>query len=76
MSLSSLRVVSLKRAVPRLPVGSVRFAHSDHGHHHHLPFQWKNRRAFAIKYTAFVTTGFMIPFIAVGYQLRKSQGSA
>lgn len=34
-----------------------------------MPFSHENRRAFAIKYFAFVGTGFSIPFIAVYWQL-------
>lgn len=35
----------------------------------HIPFDYKNRAAFATKLTAYLATGFAIPFIAAFYQL-------
>ncbi|KAG2135921.1 uncharacterized protein EDB93DRAFT_1254166 [Suillus bovinus] len=56
------------RAVP-----SARFVHG-HGEYHHLPFAWpgKKRVSFGIKLTAFLVTGFSIPFVAAKFQLNKS----
>ncbi|CCL98372.1 uncharacterized protein FIBRA_00367 [Fibroporia radiculosa] len=71
MSSSSLRLTTLARA-PRRSLGQVRLAHAEHGTHQHLPFTYKNKKAFAAKYFAFVCVPFSIPFIAAGYQLRKA----
>ncbi|KAF8165430.1 hypothetical protein B0H34DRAFT_689156 [Crassisporium funariophilum] len=51
-------------------------ARSAHGHYHHLPFNFPGQKkfAFATKVTLYLTLGFSIPFIAAGYQLRKSAG--
>ncbi|MCF1423289.1 cytochrome c oxidase VIIc family protein, partial [Mangrovimonas sp. AS18] len=47
-----------------------------HGEYKHIPFDYKNRAAFATKLTAYLATGFAIPFIAAFYQLSKSSGSS
>ncbi|KAF9812720.1 hypothetical protein IEO21_06028 [Rhodonia placenta] len=70
-----VRLTSLGR-VPRSPMGQLRLAHSEHTVHKHLPFDYTNKRAFAFKYTTFCVTAFSIPFIAVGWQLRKYRGAA
>ncbi|KAG6890961.1 hypothetical protein C0995_000918 [Termitomyces sp. Mi166 len=46
-------------------------ARGDHGHYHHLPFQFpdKNKAPFAAKVLVFLATGFSIPFIAAKWQL-------
>ncbi|KAL4075937.1 hypothetical protein J3A83DRAFT_4370153 [Scleroderma citrinum] len=51
----------------------VRYAHG-HGEYHHLPFQFPgNRRAaFAVKLSAFLISGFSIPFLAAAFQLKKA----
>ncbi|KAH9896121.1 hypothetical protein C8Q73DRAFT_691137 [Cubamyces lactineus] len=48
----------------------------EHTAHHNMPFTYDNRRKFATRYAGAAATFFMIPFIAVGYQLRKSGGAA
>ncbi|KAG6918929.1 hypothetical protein DXG01_010584 [Tephrocybe rancida] len=45
---------------------------ADHGHYH---FPGKNKAPFATKVLIFLTTGFSIPFVAVKWQLYKSQGA-
>ncbi|KAH9938886.1 uncharacterized protein BXZ73DRAFT_44397 [Epithele typhae] len=47
----------------------ARLAHTEAHEAPHLPFKYQNRRAFAVKYVASVSTFFAIPLIAVGYQL-------
>ncbi|KAH9946710.1 hypothetical protein B0H21DRAFT_386333 [Amylocystis lapponica] len=70
--MASLRMTSLSRA--SLPTHKgVRWAHV---HYDNMPFTYKNRAAFRAKYLAFVGTGFVIPFVAVYYQLWKSGGAA
>ncbi|KAI0317332.1 hypothetical protein OF83DRAFT_1172068 [Amylostereum chailletii] len=36
-----------------------------------MPFDYSNRRTFAIKYLSFVGLGLALPFVAVNYQLWK-----
>lgn len=52
---------------------AVRYARG-HGTYHHLPFQFpgKKRAAFAIKLSAFLLSGFSIPFLAASFQLNKA----
>ncbi|KAG5716535.1 hypothetical protein E4T56_gene16325 [Termitomyces sp. T112] len=52
-------------------------ARSDHGHYHHLPFQFpgKNKAPFAAKVFVYLATGFAIPFVAAKWQLTKSQSA-
>ena len=35
----------------------------------HIPFDYSNRAAFATKLSAFLLTGFAIPFVAAVYQM-------
>ncbi|PPQ69565.1 hypothetical protein CVT26_001567 [Gymnopilus dilepis] len=51
-----------------------RVARSDHGHYHHLPFQWPGEKkvTFGAKVAVFLLTGFSIPFLASLYQLSVS----
>ncbi|KDR83837.1 hypothetical protein GALMADRAFT_133240 [Galerina marginata CBS 339.88] len=53
-------------------------ARSDHGHYHHLPFQFPGEKkfAFGVKLCAYLGVGFAIPFIASAYQLKKAGGSS
>ncbi|KAG1820278.1 uncharacterized protein BJ212DRAFT_1478409 [Suillus subaureus] len=65
---------SLRAQVVRIRVApSARFVHG-HGEYHHLPFEWpgKKRLSFGIKLTAFLVSGFSIPFAAAKFQLIKS----
>ncbi|KAI6047273.1 hypothetical protein EDC04DRAFT_2887079 [Pisolithus marmoratus] len=65
---------TLRPQVTRMRVTApVRFAHG-HGEYHHLPFQFPgNKRAtFALKLSAFLLTGFSIPFLAAAFQLKKA----
>ncbi|KAF8913819.1 hypothetical protein CPB84DRAFT_1840614 [Gymnopilus junonius] len=52
-------------------------ARSDHGHYHHLPFQWPGEKklSFGVKLGIYLITGFSIPFIASAYQLKKAGGA-
>ncbi|KAI6164779.1 hypothetical protein EDD17DRAFT_1557938 [Pisolithus thermaeus] len=61
------------RVVRRRVNTPVRFAHG-HGEYHHLPFQFPgNKRAsFGLKLSAFLLTGFSIPFLAAAFQLKKA----
>lgn len=34
-----------------------------------FPFSYANKKSFALKYTGTLTTFFLVPFIACGYQL-------
>ncbi|KAF8627230.1 hypothetical protein AX15_004467 [Amanita polypyramis BW_CC] len=51
---------------------------SDHGHYHHLPFDFpeKKKAAFGFKLFVFLATGFSIPIFAASHQLRKAGGAA
>ncbi|KAG6335327.1 hypothetical protein ID866_3759 [Astraeus odoratus] len=65
---------SLRLQVARVRIATpVRYAHG-HGEYHHLPFQFpgKKRAAFAIKLSAFLLSGFSIPFVAASFQLNKA----
>ncbi|KAF5321591.1 hypothetical protein D9619_000463 [Psilocybe cf. subviscida] len=48
---------------------------ADHDYHH-LPFAWpENKISFGVKVSAYLITGFAIPFVAAAYQLKKAGGS-
>ncbi|RPD53815.1 hypothetical protein L226DRAFT_576170 [Lentinus tigrinus ALCF2SS1-7] len=47
-----------------------------HVAHSNFPFSYANKKSFAAKYVGTLGTLFLVPFIAVGYQLHKSGGSA
>ncbi|KAK7049610.1 hypothetical protein VNI00_005641 [Paramarasmius palmivorus] len=51
---------------------------SAHGEYHHLPFAWPHspsaRKIFAASITSFLGLGFALPFIAAGFQIKKSSG--
>jgi len=51
---------------------------SDHGHYHHLPFNFpgEKKAAFGFKVFTFLAAGFSIPILASFYQLRKAAGGA
>ncbi|RDX50593.1 hypothetical protein OH76DRAFT_1482033 [Lentinus brumalis] len=66
---------TLRVALRRSPQ-QVRTIYTTKGHvaHNNFPFTYANKRKFAVRYAGAATTFFMIPFIAVAYQLRKSAG--
>ncbi|KAF8741124.1 hypothetical protein AX14_005724 [Amanita brunnescens Koide BX004] len=51
---------------------------SEHGHYHHLPFDFpgEKKAAFGFKLFVFMASGFSIPFLAAAYQLKKAGGGA
>ncbi|KAG6813493.1 hypothetical protein H0H92_010518 [Tricholoma furcatifolium] len=64
---SALRTVARSRSFHTTSV-----ARSEHGHYHHLPFQFpgkNNKGAFGAKVFIFLATGFSIPFVAAKWQL-------
>ncbi|GBE85671.1 hypothetical protein BKA93DRAFT_755296 [Sparassis latifolia] len=73
MSSSSLRMTPLSRVPYTIPkrVRSIT-ASGPHTAHKNMPFSYSNRTAFRSKYIAFVSTGFLLPFIAGYWQLWKS----
>jgi len=50
---------------------------SEHGHYHHLPFQWpgEKKATFGAKVGVFLAFGFSIPFLAAAFQLKKAGGA-
>ncbi|KIJ70180.1 hypothetical protein HYDPIDRAFT_104854 [Hydnomerulius pinastri MD-312] len=65
---------SLRSQVARVRIAApVRYAHG-HGEYHHLPFSFpgNKRKAFAVKLSLFLISGFSIPFAAAAFQLKKS----
>ncbi|KAI6152000.1 hypothetical protein BKA82DRAFT_19574 [Pisolithus tinctorius] len=65
---------NLRSQVARIrATAPVRYAHG-HGEYHHLPFQFpgNKRAAFAFKLSAFLISGFSIPFLAAAFQLKKA----
>ncbi|KAI0689150.1 hypothetical protein C8T65DRAFT_746310 [Cerioporus squamosus] len=75
--LARVAPTTLRVALRRSPQ-QVRTMYTTKGHvaHTNFPFTYANKRSFAVKYVGAVTTMFMVPFIAVAYQLRKSAGGA
>ncbi|KAI0759302.1 hypothetical protein BD413DRAFT_607586 [Trametes elegans] len=64
------------RRVPRQTRGFGLHPLKEHTAHTNMPFTYHNQKAFAVKYVGVLGTLFMVPFIAAGYQLRKSGGAA
>ena len=53
------------------PISILLFVHSiwTLTRHQNFPFSYANKKSFTLKYVGSATTFFLIPFIAVGYQL-------
>ncbi|KAI0665745.1 hypothetical protein C8Q78DRAFT_1083600 [Trametes maxima] len=69
---------SLRIALRRTPKQTRGFGlhHlKEHTEHHNMPFGYADKRKFGAKYAGAAVTFFSVPFIAVGYQLRKSSGA-
>ncbi|KAI0808378.1 hypothetical protein C8Q74DRAFT_1363752 [Fomes fomentarius] len=68
---------ALRAALKRSPT-QVRtlYTTKEHVAHSNFPFSYENKRKFAVKYVGAVGTCFLLPFVAAGYQLRKSAGGA
>ncbi|EIN04089.1 hypothetical protein PUNSTDRAFT_55690 [Punctularia strigosozonata HHB-11173 SS5] len=64
------RPTGIIRSQPR------RLAHGTHTYYDAVPFGYRNKKAFRIKYVAYLGTGFALPFVAVGYQLHNWAGSS
>ncbi|KAF8974225.1 hypothetical protein BDZ97DRAFT_1911430 [Flammula alnicola] len=48
-----------------------------HDDYHHLPFAWpESKSLWGAKVASYLIFGFSIPFIATGYQLKKSAGAS
>ncbi|KAI0820861.1 hypothetical protein BC628DRAFT_1394568 [Trametes gibbosa] len=60
---------------PKLARGFGLHHLKEHTAHHNMPFTYDNRRKFATRYAVSAVTLFSVPFIAAGYQLRKSSGA-
>ncbi|KAG8990233.1 hypothetical protein FRB94_011342 [Tulasnella sp. JGI-2019a] len=58
-------------AVLRTVIQNSRNAHA-HNTVYNMPFDYRNKRTFAVKMVAFLGTGFAIPFIAAYYQMHKN----
>ncbi|KAM5536423.1 hypothetical protein V8D89_009859 [Ganoderma adspersum] len=56
----------------------VRTIYTTKGHvaHNNFPFNYANKRTFGMKMGVGLGTAFLVPFIAAGYQLRKSAGGS
>ncbi|KAF8605161.1 hypothetical protein BDV93DRAFT_522028 [Ceratobasidium sp. AG-I] len=75
MSLIAARAATRQAIAMRQVVGR-RSMHVDNVIGNNTPFSYKNKAAFAVKVTAFLGTGFAIPFIATYYQISKAQAAA
>jgi len=73
MSLFIASRVPLRQAARRVGVQS-RSVHSSE--YKHLPFESKNKAAFAAKVVAYCGAGFGLPFFAAAYQINKASGTA
>ncbi|KAI0739982.1 hypothetical protein C8Q80DRAFT_1111257 [Daedaleopsis nitida] len=69
---------TLRVALRRTPAGTVRTLYTNKPHvaYENLPFSYADKRKFGIKLVGLCGTFFLIPFMAVGYQLRKSAGGS
>ncbi|THH33722.1 hypothetical protein EUX98_g435 [Antrodiella citrinella] len=65
---ASLRQVTIRRA-------GLRYS-SGHGEHKFVPFNYDNKRTFALKVVSYMVIGFSVPFAAAAYQLKKSGGGS
>jgi len=53
-----------------------RGVHFENSLYHNTPFSYENKKAFTAGYFGVMATLFSIPFVAVGYHLKKfNQGS-
>ncbi|KAG8766621.1 hypothetical protein FRC19_002697 [Serendipita sp. 401] len=52
----------------------TRGAHMENTVYNNMPFNYRNRKTFAVKTAIFFVAGFSIPFVAVKYQLWKAKG--
>ncbi|KAI0706702.1 hypothetical protein C8Q76DRAFT_630237 [Earliella scabrosa] len=63
---------TLRMALKRSP-RQVRTIYTTKGHVAHeasnFPFTYANKKKFAVKYVGTLGTFFLVPFVAVGYQL-------
>ncbi|KAI1787235.1 hypothetical protein LXA43DRAFT_1098450 [Ganoderma leucocontextum] len=66
------------RAATRSSPAQVRTIYTTKGHvaHSNFPFAYANKRTFGMKMGLSLGTAFLVPFIAAGYQLRKSAGGS
>ncbi|KAG8878957.1 hypothetical protein FRB97_002053 [Tulasnella sp. 331] len=58
-------------AVLRTVIQNSRNAGHAHNTVYNMPFDYRNKKMFAVKMVAFLGTGFAIPFIAAYYQMHK-----
>ncbi|OBZ71924.1 hypothetical protein A0H81_08286 [Grifola frondosa] len=72
MSILARSAVSLRQVAVRSRAAPSR---SMHGEYKHLPFEYKNKGAFGTKLAVYMLSGFILPFVAAGYQLNKSAAS-
>ncbi|KAI0773811.1 hypothetical protein C8Q74DRAFT_1368361 [Fomes fomentarius] len=73
MSLLARSAAPLRQVAVRSRAAPVRFAH---GEYKHIPFDYDKKAVFGVKVTAYLVTGFAIPFVAAYYQLAKSAPSS
>ncbi|KAF7311276.1 hypothetical protein MKEN_01029200 [Mycena kentingensis (nom. inval.)] len=64
---TNLRLGTTRRVVQR-------WAHTHAGEYRNIPFDYSNRRNFAIKCLSYMGFGFALPFVAVGWQWYKPGG--
>ncbi|KAI0758275.1 hypothetical protein BC629DRAFT_1598182 [Irpex lacteus] len=75
--MSALLRASLRQIPAARGAASRRFMSAEAEKGWHIPFDYfKSKPAFAVKLVSYLTVGFALPFVAAGYQLRKSGGSA
>ncbi|KAJ7351455.1 hypothetical protein DFH08DRAFT_860549 [Mycena albidolilacea] len=62
--------------VIRQPLHAIgrRTVHAHAEEYRNIPFDYSNRRTFAIKCIAYMGFGFALPFVAVGWQWYKPGG--
>ncbi|KAF9518693.1 hypothetical protein BS47DRAFT_1289425, partial [Hydnum rufescens UP504] len=65
-----LRTTPAIRSVTRAQ--HSRLLHVENTVYNNMPFQYRNKRAFAFKVVAYLGLGFSIPFVAANYQLQVS----
>jgi len=54
----------------------TRGVHIENTVHNNMPFQYRNKKAFAVKLFVFSISGFSIPFLAAAYQLSKASAAS
>ncbi|KAJ7500030.1 hypothetical protein FB451DRAFT_1207268 [Mycena latifolia] len=71
---STLPALGRTALVRRTPAMSGRRMSHHAAEYNNMPFDYSNRRRFAVKCIAYMGFGFALPFVAVGWQWYKPGG--